>query len=70
MRWCIFTTFAVLVYGGPSTFFKASRRLRHGDPLSPLLFIIVTKALHGLLEGAKVVELLRGVEVGKRQPQD
>lgn len=38
MRWCILTTsFAVLVNGGPSSSFKASRGLCQDDLLSPLL---------------------------------
>jgi hypothetical protein len=37
--------FFVLVNGTLSSFFNSSRRLRQGDLLSPLLFVIVMEAL-------------------------
>ncbi|KAL6533813.1 hypothetical protein OROHE_013646 [Orobanche hederae] len=37
-------TFSVLVNGKPYGFFKASRGIKQGDPLSPFLFIIFTEA--------------------------
>lgn len=59
------TSFAVLINGDPSTFFKTLRRLQQGDPLSPLLFIIVMKALNGLMIKAKDLQLVREVSVGR-----
>lgn len=47
--------------GGPSSFLKKSRGLRQGDSLSPLLFIIVIKALDKLLKQAREKKLLRDI---------
>lgn len=66
MKSCItITSFAVLVNGGPSNFFNATRGLRLGNPLSHLFFIIMMEALNGLLGRAKDLQLMRGVLVGR-----
>ena len=63
---CISTTFSVLVNGSPSKFFKASRGIRQGDPLSLFLFTIVEEALISLLlVKAKDVGLIGGFEMGR-----
>lgn len=54
MHACISTTsFAVVINGDLSSFFKISQSLRQGDPLSPLLFIIVMETLNMMLGSAK-----------------
>ena len=55
INWCIsITTFSVIFNGSPTGFFRSSRGLRQGDPLSPYLFVIGMEALSGLLK--RVVE--------------
>lgn len=66
MHSCITTTsFAILVNGSPSRFFSASHRLRQGDPLSLLLFLIILEALNALISKAIDLNLLKVIIVGK-----
>ena len=43
-------TYSVLVNGKPTSFFSASRGLRQGCPLSPLLFLLVVEGLSRILK--------------------
>jgi hypothetical protein len=54
----------VLVNGSPNGFFNISRRLRQGDPLSPLLFVFVMEALSRMISTAVNGGLLEGFKVG------
>ena len=55
--------FAVLVNGSPSSFFTASRGIRQGCPLSPLLFILVIEGLSLLIEDAKRNGKIKGIKI-------
>ena len=58
--------FVVLVNGSSSTFFHASRGLRQGCPLSPLLFILVIEGLSCLIEDAKQNGKIKGIKVSSK----
>ncbi|XP_072078102.1 uncharacterized protein [Arachis hypogaea] len=64
---CVSTaSMSVLVNGSPSKEFKMERGLRQGDPLSPLLFVLVVDVLHRMLGEAarngRIAPLLEWVE--------
>jgi hypothetical protein len=56
--------FFILVNGISSGFFTSSRGLRQGDPLSPLLFVVVMEALSRMLTVTMDHGLLTGFSVG------
>lgn len=70
IRFCIFTvSFSILVNGTPAGFFSSSRGLRQGDPLSPLLFVVVMEALSQMLTAALDQGNLTGFSVGSRDSE-
>jgi hypothetical protein len=58
-------SFAVLVNGEPTEFFKSGRGLRQGCPLSPLLFILVMESLSLLLKNSQRQGILSGIKVAR-----
>ena len=61
---CVNTaSFFVLVNGSPSTFFKGSRGIRQGCPLSPYLFMLIIEGLSLLPNQAKKDKRIKGVKV-------
>ena len=71
MKWrgwikaCVtFVCFFVLVNGSPEGFFRCSRGLRQGDPLSSLLFLLIMEVLSRLLKKTEECNLIRGFHVG------
>uniref|UniRef100_A0A2N9FE24 Reverse transcriptase domain-containing protein n=1 Tax=Fagus sylvatica TaxID=28930 RepID=A0A2N9FE24_FAGSY len=67
IRFCISTVrFSILINGCPSGFFASSRGLRQGDPLSPLLFVVVMEALSRLMDRAVARGSFSGFLVGNQ----
>ena len=67
INWCISTaTFSVLINGSSTGFFRSSRGLRQGDPLSPYLFVIGMEALSCLLKRAVEDNFITGCRFGGR----
>jgi hypothetical protein len=52
------------VNGTPSSFFTSSHGLRQGDPLSPLLFVVVMESLSRMLNVTTNQGLLTGFSMG------
>ncbi|CAN0919302.1 LINE-1 reverse transcriptase homolog [Linum grandiflorum] len=60
--------FSVMVNGTPSPFFRPSQGLRQGDPLSPMLFILVSNILSFMLLQDINSGLLKGIKLNHRCP--
>ncbi|XP_042988663.1 uncharacterized protein LOC122316195 [Carya illinoinensis] len=60
-------SYSLLINGSSQGFFKPSRGIRQGDPLSPYLFLLVSEVLSNLLNHAERNKRIHGFPVGKGQ---
>ena len=74
MRWCRWirtcistVQFSVLFNGSSADFFGSSRGLRQGDPLSPMLFLVMMEVFSKMMKRAEGVDLLRGFRADGRR---
>jgi hypothetical protein len=56
--------FSLLINGVASNFFKPTRGLRKGCPLSPLLFLLVVEGISRIVMEAKRRGILQGIKIG------
>ncbi|GJU20617.1 RNA-directed DNA polymerase, eukaryota, reverse transcriptase zinc-binding domain protein [Tanacetum coccineum] len=55
---------SVIVNGSPTKEFQFHRGLKQGDPLSPILFLLIMKSLHISMQRVVDAGLFRGIQVG------
>ena len=64
MMECItIVSYSILINGKPTGTIRPSRGIRQGDPLSPYLFILCTKGLHGLMNQVVLSRNIRGISI-------
>ena len=69
MMECItLATYSVLINGEPHGHIIPTRGLRQRDPLSPYLFLMCTKGLHGIISSTASKDEIRGVSICKSGP--
>lgn len=54
--------FSILINGSPTNFFKTSRGLRQGDPISPILFTILAESMSRLIHKLKQSKTIKGLQ--------
>lgn len=59
---------SILINGTPEGFFKVSRGIRQGDPLSPSLFIIMAEAFGRAVSDAYLKKKISGITVTRNLP--
>ncbi|CAL1385032.1 unnamed protein product [Linum trigynum] len=61
-------SYAVLVNGHKSHFFKPGRGLRQGDPLSPCLFLLCSERLSAIVNKYEKEGKIHGIKISNRAP--
>lgn len=70
IRECVSTTsYSILINGFPCGFFPSSCGLRQGDPISPVLFTVLSDLLSRILVQSETDGRLSGVRVARTSPK-
>jgi len=59
----------MLINGQPSKSFSPERGIRHGDPLSPYIFILCANVLSSLLHKESQSQVIHGIQVARNAPK-
>ena len=62
---CFFSLKSILINGSLLAPFKMRRDLRQGDPLSSFLFVLVGEVFNKMMELAKCLNLVEGINIGQ-----
>lgn len=66
---CVSTvSYSIKINGEPMPYFKPTRGIRQGDPLSPYLFILVANVLSLLIKQAVSAGIIRGIKLNHSCP--
>ena len=60
--------YSILINGAPNGFFRPTRGIRQGDPLSPFPFLLCTEGRHGLITQSALRGDIHGFSLSKRSP--
>ena len=67
MMLCVSTvSYSILINGAPNGHIRLIGGIRQGDPISPFLFLICSKGLHGLLTQLVVRGDIHGFSISRR----
>jgi hypothetical protein len=66
IKYCISTPWiAPVINGHPTSFFQATRGLRQGFPLSPMLYVIMEETLKRRLEQERITRNISGLKIAR-----
>ena len=57
--------FVILINGSPTSFFRGTRDLRQGCPLSPLLFFLINEGPRKIIESDREKWIIEGINISK-----
>lgn len=61
-------SYQVLINGSPNNIIKPTRRLRQGDPISPMLFLICMEGLSSRIRKLKCENKIEGIKIKRTSP--